>query len=145
MGTSTFFDIPNNPIPREQHPGNLFGITWGGQHKICRRLIKGADIDELLPLIERVCPLTGEQHRKLVEEELPKLELLIPYIALSLQDAINLAIVMIRTTIDIQRFIIDVQGCGGAIDVAVITRDGGFQWIQQKSLHGEFSYRSLLI
>ena len=137
-GRKYIFDIPNNSTPKEQHPGNSFRITWGGQHKICRRLIKGFDFDELMPLIENVCPLTEEQRRKLVHEELPKLELPIPYAALSLQDAINLAIVMIRTTIDIQSFMIDVRGCGGAIDIAVITLEKGFQWIQRKKLEGEF-------
>jgi len=43
----------------------------------------------------------------------------------------------VRTTIEAQKLAIDVRGCGGAIEVATITRRDGFKFIQQKKPHGE--------
>jgi|GEM_PF-2794893 len=63
----------------------------------------------------------------------------IRYDLMTLQDAIDFAVFIVRATIEAQRFNqASVQGVGGAIDVAVITADG-FQWVQRKKLHGEGS------
>ena len=56
---------------------------------------------------------------------------------MTLQDAIDYAIFLIRTTIDYQRFATMVPTVGGDIDVAIITHHGGFQWIQEKKYRGE--------
>ncbi|MEE8576372.1 MAG: hypothetical protein V3T31_03880 [candidate division Zixibacteria bacterium] len=63
----------------------------------------------------------------------------IRYDLMTLQDAIDFAVFIVRATIEAQRFNqLSVQGVGGAIDIAVITPDG-FKWIQHKQLHGEGS------
>ena len=69
--------------------------------------------------------------------DLGKLRYEIKYDLMTLQDAIDFAVFIVRATIEAQRFNQDaVQGVGGAIDIAVITADG-FRWIQHKQLHGE--------
>jgi 20S proteasome alpha/beta subunit len=56
---------------------------------------------------------------------------------MTLQDAIDFAVFIVRATIEAQRFNqAAVQGVGGAIDIAVLT-PGGLRWIQRKHLHGE--------
>lgn len=55
--------------------------------------------------------------------------------AFSLQDAIDYAKFLIRTTADYQRFSGKWQTVGGEIDVALITNRNGFQWIAQKPLY----------
>lgn len=56
--------------------------------------------------------------------------------AMPLQDAVDYAVHLIRTTIDTMRFEPKYPSVGGPIDIAVVTRDG-FQWVQRKQLHGE--------
>ena len=57
-----------------------------------------------------------------------------PYPAFSLQDAIDYAEFLIRTTIGHQRFAMTVPNVGGDIDIALVTPFDGFQWIRRKSL-----------
>lgn len=61
------------------------------------------------------------------------------YQFLNLQDAIDYAIFLIRTTIDYQRFATMAPLVGGNIDVAIITHHDGFKWIQHKEYVGEKS------
>jgi hypothetical protein len=56
-------------------------------------------------------------------------------VAFSLQDAIDYAKFLIRTTADYQRFSGKWQTVGGEIDIALITNRNGFQWIAQKQLY----------
>ncbi len=60
---------------------------------------------------------------------------------MTLQDAIDFSDLMIKTTSAIQRFsdgILaepgDIPGVGGNVDIAVITQQKGFVWINKKSL-----------
>jgi hypothetical protein len=56
-------------------------------------------------------------------------------VAFSLQDAIDYAKFLIRTTADYQRFSGKWQTVGGEIDIALIKNRNGFQWIAQKQLY----------
>ncbi len=109
------------------------GASWEGQTDIIIRLIKGYDtrIYNTISIPQNI------------GEEFQKLEYIIYFVRMNLQDAIDFAIFLVRTTIEMQRFsdgIIlnpgDLQGVGGSIDVALIT-DEGLSWIQKKELHGE--------
>lgn len=60
------------------------------------------------------------------------------YALMTLQDAIDYAVFLIRTTKDYQRFATMVPNVGGDIDVAIITHHGGFEWIQEKKYRGEY-------
>jgi hypothetical protein len=53
----------------------------------------------------------------------------------SLQDAIDYAKFLIRTTADYQRFSGSLPNVGGEIDIALVTARRGFQWISQKPLY----------
>jgi hypothetical protein len=53
----------------------------------------------------------------------------------SLQDAIDYAKFLIRTTADYQRFSGRLPTVGGDIDIALVTNHRGFQWIAQKELY----------
>ena len=55
---------------------------------------------------------------------------------MSLQDAIDYAEFLIRTTIDYQRFSPNFPNVGGDIDIALVTPFDGFRWIRQNSLGG---------
>ena len=57
-----------------------------------------------------------------------------PYHVFSLQDAIDYAEFLIRTTIAHQRFSPTIPNVGGDIDIALVTPFDRFQWIRQKDL-----------
>ncbi len=129
------FAIPGSPKPVEQQIGE-FGLTWGGQLGYTSRLIKGMD-PQLPALVQRHLGLSDKQNEDLSRFLESELSLRIPYQFLPLQDCVDLAIFLIRTSIEIQTWLIDIRGVGGAIDVATITRTEGFQPIQQKAIVGQ--------
>jgi hypothetical protein len=59
----------------------------------------------------------------------------IPYQFLPLQDCVDVSILIIKTTADLMRYITDVRGVGGAIDVATVTADG-VNDVQIKTIRG---------
>ena len=113
--------IPGGELSRH-FPGSVFGIRWGGQTDIVNRIILGYDpkLASLLPDVDAA-----------------SFETSIPYALLSLQDCINLAIVLIKTTMTLQSLSLESRGVGGTIEVLVITPNGGVQWVQKRELHGE--------
>ena len=66
-----------------------------------------------------------------------KLALPIPWQFLPLQDCIDLSIFLIRTTMQLQKWLVALRGVGGAIDVATVTRTDGFKIVQIKELRGD--------
>jgi hypothetical protein len=129
--------IPSNPAPEEQN-ANQFGVTWGGQLEYTNRLIKG--FDPQLPMIAKTfLKLTDEQQVALEKHLEGVLSTRIPYQFLPLQDCVNLSIFLIRTTMELQNWIVGVRGVGGAIDVATITRTDGFKAVQRKIIVGQKS------
>ena len=76
-----------------------------------------------------------------ISTQLQGLEYLIQWGTMTLQDAMDYCRLMIQTTSAIQRFSDgiradpgDMPGVGGPIDIAVITPDKGFVWINKKKL-----------
>jgi hypothetical protein len=69
------------------------------------------------------------------------LEYIINWDTMTLQDAIDLSVLLIKTTSAIQRFSDGIvaepgglAGVGGDIDVMVLQRDTGVSWISRKAL-----------
>lgn len=128
-------EIPSSPVPEEQNQGQ-FGIVWGGQLQFTTRLLQG--FDPRLPVIlQQSFGLDETKSAQLKEELLKTLSLPIPYQFLPLQDCVDLSVFLIRTTMELQTWLVDVRGVGGAIDVATITRTNGFKPIQQKTIIGQ--------
>jgi hypothetical protein len=133
------FEIPNRADPQPRNPGEKdFGMTWGGQLQIASRLIHGFD-PELPSIVKNVLKLSDGQVEELNRQLQPILGYPIPYDVLPLQDCIDLAIFLIRSTMVLQNLAIGVRGVGGPIDVGVITRTEPFTFIQKKKMHGEQS------
>jgi hypothetical protein len=130
--------IPSRPTPVERNV-NEFGVTWGGQREYTDRLITGYD-PNLPDMLQRELNLTGEQRERLFNQLRGKLQAPIPFQFLPLQDCVNLSILLIRTTIAIQTFLVGIRGVGGSIDIATITRTEGLKPIQLKRITGESDY-----
>jgi hypothetical protein len=124
--------IPFKPEPLELPQT---GINWGGQKELVERLILGYD-PALAELLSEAWPLT-EEHVKAMPEIAQPLWLKFPLHAMGLQGYVDLAIFLIRTTIETQRLALYVRGCGGPIDVATITRRDGLRYVQRKEVEGE--------
>lgn len=129
--------IPTKPAPKEHYekPGD-FGIVYGGQREYVDRLIQGFD-DKLPVCVQKFLNLSDKQRMELREYLRNNLTAHIPYAFLPLQDCVDVSIFLIKTTILMQKWIVDVRGVGGAIDVAIITKIDGFKSVQQKSIIGE--------
>jgi hypothetical protein len=129
--------VPSKPTPEPRNPGlTNFGMTWGGQLHLASRLIHGYD-PGLLRHVKETLELPDEQIKKLSDALRQKLEFPIPYQVLPLQDCINLAIWLIRSTMIFQNLAVIQRGVGGPIDVAVIRRPGALHFVQKKEIRGE--------
>lgn len=131
------FEIPRKPEPQPRNPGETeFGMTWGGQLQIASRIVHGFD-PALEDILRQTLNLNQQQITQAFGVLRARLEFSIPYSVLPLQDCVDLAVFLIRSTIIAQSLAIELRGVGGPIDVAVITRTEGLQHIQQKAIHGE--------
>jgi hypothetical protein len=135
-GKVFLFSIPRKKDIEPRNPGpSNFGMTWGGQLELASRMMHG--FDPAVPeILRKALELNDDQVNKL-KESLKQLQFPIPYQVLPLQDSINLAISMLRSTITFQSLGAGTRGVGGPLEVAVITRVKGFQYIQKKELRGE--------
>jgi hypothetical protein len=132
-------NIPRNPHPVEQSPvvdGQVqFGIVWGGQREIVDRLIMGYDARILDGLIAG--GIIQREQVPAIQEMLRGVQLQIPIQFMPIQDCVNLALLFIRTTITTQSLTVGLRGTGGAIDVAIITKEHPLTFIQKKEIKAE--------
>ena len=96
------------------------------------RLLQGYD-PKVIELAEQALNLDALQKQALAAG-LNGLALQIPFAFLPLQDTVDLASLLIDTTIALQEMMVTQRGVGGPVDVAVITRQGGFRPIRRKKL-----------
>jgi hypothetical protein len=127
--------IPSKPTPLEWHKGQ-FGLVWGGQREYADRVIHGFD-GRLPELTKNFLNLDDKKRDELQKHLQSQLQAPVPFAFLPLQDCVDLAIFLIKTTITMQHWLVGVRGVGGAIDVAVITQEKGFSDIQKKEIRGE--------
>jgi hypothetical protein len=117
--------VPSTPEPVEKHVGT-FGAMWGGQHEYIDRLFQGFDTSMPGRLADFVKTTTKKDidAAAFAEQMKQALQPPIPWQFLPLQDCVDIAIFLVKTTIAMQRWIMGVRGVGGAVDVATITRKG---------------------
>lgn len=131
--------IPNEPDPSPRNPED-FGMSWGGQLNISSRIVHGYD-PALPAILQEELNLDSQQMGAVLQVLKENLEFHIPYQVLPLQDCIDLATFLIRSTITAQGLAVGVRGVGGQIEVAVITRTKPLSFVQQKKIRGEPSER----
>lgn len=142
-GSTETYEI-NSPGDRIlKRENNEFGCTWVGQGDVVSRLILGYD-SKLFKV-----PMLKSMNKKNVEDlrtQIRGLEYYIQWSLLTLQDAVDLAVFLIKSTSIMQQFadgismdIGDMQGVGGPVDVVLITKDG-IEWINRK----EVSYSEII-
>jgi len=126
--------VPGPEMPSDTRRTTLSGgVMWRGQTDVVRRLIFGVDWDQLGAQGIEV----GEKlHEKMLQVHY---SLVFP---ITVQDAVDFASFLIRTTIDMQRFSDGTLGapgsvpaCGGPIQVLAVTRSG-VRWVSRNELRG---------
>jgi len=130
-------NIPRQPNPIEQSAPDAngqvqFGITWGGQREIVDRLVLGYD-GRIFDILVKGGVIQANDIAK-ISPLLAQLQLAMPIQFMPLQDCVNLATLFIKTTIDAQSLTVGLRGCGGEIDVAIITKHKGLDFFQQKKI-----------
>ena len=128
-------NVPNSTEPLQRNPTD-FGMAWGGQLEVASRIIHGLD-PMALPVIRQTLNLDDEQVSALSNALGPALEFKVPYDLLPLQDCVDLATFLVRTTITAQTLSIGPRGVGGVIEVATITKTDGLEFVQKKKIRGE--------
>lgn len=136
-GTTETYELKS---PGELHlirEDKEFGCRWVGQGDVVSRLILGHD-SKLFKV-----PAIKSMSKKSIDEiktQIRGLEYFIQWDLLSLQDAVDLASFLIKSTSIMQRYsdginmdVGDFQAVGGPIDVAIITNDG-ICWIKKKEI-----------
>ena len=129
------FRIPSSPSLSLPFDAPIFGMSWGGQTEIVQRLILGIAPSIQASIRANLPPdVDCDQFMKDIRSQN---ELSIPYESLPLQDCVDLAILLIRTTMEAQSLSVGQRGVGGTIEVVTITPPGGVQWVQKREIHGE--------
>ncbi len=127
--------VPNGPtLERDTEHG---GSLWIGQTDVLTRIVKGfgGEINALDFVKE------AREQGKAIDAELCKLEYIINWGTMTLQDAVDFCVLMTRMTEGIQRFsdgtIMNpggIPGVGGHVNVATVTSDEGFRVINKRGL-----------
>jgi hypothetical protein len=119
--------------------GKEYGASWIGQTDVVSRIVLGWD--GRIGNIKFVSEAAKNYGQEEINKQLRNLEYVIQWGTMTLQDAIDFCVLMIQTTSAIQRFsdgVVadpgDMPGVGGPVDVAIITPDKGFVWINKKKL-----------
>jgi len=119
--------------------GDQCGATWIGQTDVLVRIIRGWSPQiKQLKIIQELPELKKMELMKQIDDQ----EYLINWGTMTLQDAIEFSDLAIRTTESIQKITDGTwmypgssPGVGGPIDIAVVTPEKGFMWVQKKKLH----------
>ena len=126
--------LPEHSAPYKPRPNDGFGVEWRGVTTPFMRLYRGYD-PELLTFLEA----SGAESQRVKQIEGGNdFSILIPFDFMPLQDAVDFAAFVLRTTIGYTQFEISETGvasCGGNLQIATITPEKGFQWVQEPQLH----------
>lgn len=132
------------PDPKEKNglvlklDKNQSGATWIGQTDILVRIIRGWS-PELKRL--KVISELPESKKSELFKQMDDQEYIINWATMTMQDAVDFATLAIKTTENIQKITDGTwqwpgssPGVGGPIDIAAVTPEKGFFWIQKKQL-----------
>ncbi len=141
-GTGVLYEVglPSMNVTR-QTDSRSGGAAWRGQTDVMVRLIKGVDLN-LLHQIAGQSNLRSQV--EMLIQPAAAMEYMMPFNSMNLQDAIDFAVLAIRTTIDVQRLTHGTifqpeswPGVGGPIEIAAVTPADGYVWVQRTTLQGE--------
>lgn len=122
------FLIPRDAAPFQVTANQVFGANWRGIDIVFTRLYKGMD-PRLIPTLQAKGFTTAE-----IDQLFASVEASVAYDGMPVQDAVNFAAYIVKTTIGMATYESGVPSCGGPLQVATILADGEFIWIERPSL-----------
>ena len=119
--------------PRESVPRAEGGLAWGGEPELIQRVVIG--YGQTIPATMRQLGVA----QPVIDQVLTAQQAMHPIVtdAMPLQDAIDLAEFLVRSTIEFCRFKMGAPTVGGPIEVAAITKHEGFKWIKRKHYYDQ--------
>jgi hypothetical protein len=122
------FLLPRDPKPRQVRNEQDFGPNWRGIDFPFTRLWNGfapripARLSEKGWKAQEIGELVGDLGTPVLFDGMP------------VQDAVNFAVYILRTTIGYTAFSVGQATCGGPIQLATVLPDEGFKWIEKPDL-----------
>jgi hypothetical protein len=122
------FQLPTDAKPRRVRKEQDFGPTWRGVDFPFTRLWNG--------FAARIPGRLSEKGWKVAEiaELLDDLATPVLFDGMPVQDAVNFAVYIVRTTVGYTAFSVGQSACGGPIQLATVLPDEGFKWIEKPDL-----------
>ena len=125
-------DVPTLEPQRLRPPINGepdFGVNWYGMTDAIERFHHGRDpgLFGVLGNLGLTAQQASDANTAVEGFQYPVL-----FQAMPLGDAIDYAEFLVRMTINRYRFCVGAEICGGAVDIATITRKDGFSWTRRK-------------
>lgn len=117
------FRLPRDSTIIEVRPQNTFGASWRGIELPFTRLYKGFD-----PRVTERLQAVGLNQTQ-IDTALNGFNAAVVIDGMPVQDAINFAVFILRTTIGMSTFEAGPPSCGGPLQVAIILPDSGFEWV----------------
>ncbi len=128
------FLLPRDSEPQPVRPREVFGASWRGIEVPFTRLYKG--YDPRLPQMLNDAGISDEVVQKFLDIAV-QVESPVVYDGMPVQDAINFAVYILRTTIGLANAEIGPPSCGGPLQVATILPENGFEWVAKPEFHVE--------
>ena len=119
-----------SPQPERLGAPGEAGLSWGGQPEILYRVVIGVGMDHQTVLNGGLVDPANVPALSAALQSQMQLPLVHP--AMPVQDAIDLADLLVQTTKRFVRFLPGADTVGGDTDVAVVTRHEGFKWARRK-------------
>lgn len=119
--------VPENGGPERIVSPSDFSVHWHGVPRIFSRLVNGIDPSLHDMSVDVVEARSREEWNSAVK--LARGQYIFP--GMPVQDAIDLTAFILQTTIGASRFLPGTPACGGPLWIAVITKRGGFKWIER--------------
>lgn len=122
--------------------GKEYGASWNGQSDVISRIMHG--FDPRIQNLQMMRDVMQEKGQEQFFQQLRGLEYNFQWGTMTLQDAVNFSSQMLKTTAMIQNLsdgILadpgDFANVGGPVDIALVTPDQGFVWLQKKAIQSE--------
>lgn len=123
------FQLPDDTKPTTPAPKEMLGATWRGVQAPFFRLSQGYGF----LVRERLEAAGVEEH--VAGELLDDLAIDVVFDGMPVQDAVDYAEFILKTTIGYTTFSMELSPCGGPLQVATILPDRTFKWLARPEVH----------
>lgn len=118
-----FYPLGFHVVGYDGDDGKTLEVKIGKKSIVQPQVGLGCTVSGAMQVVQKLWELSQQDHTQRTNYEI-----------FSLQDAIDYADFLIKTTASYQRFALMIPNVGGQVDIALVTPYRGFAWIRQKKL-----------